>query len=54
MFTSLAIGVLGLATQVLSLATIEAKGSKFFKSTGEQFYIKGTFTSAFTTLTPAD
>ncbi|KAK5134574.1 hypothetical protein LTR08_006360 [Meristemomyces frigidus] len=41
MLASLAIGVLGLATRVFSLPTIEAKGSKFFLSTGEQFYIKG-------------
>ncbi|KAK5126131.1 hypothetical protein LTR85_011486 [Meristemomyces frigidus] len=41
MLVSLAFGLLGLATQAFTLATIEAKGSKFFLSTGEQFYIKG-------------
>ena len=30
-----------LAARALSIPTIEAKGSKFFTSDGDQFYIKG-------------
>lgn len=49
MLASLAVGLLGLASQAFALATIEAKGSKFFLSTGEQFYIKGTSQQLHTT-----
>jgi hypothetical protein len=31
-----------LASQVLAIPTITQKGSKFFTSDGNQFYIKGT------------
>ncbi|KAK4543178.1 hypothetical protein LTR36_005728 [Oleoguttula mirabilis] len=41
MLVSVAAGLLGLATQAVALSTIAAKGSKFFLSTGEQFYNKG-------------
>lgn len=37
--TALAQGLL--ASSVSAIATIEIKGNKFFKSTGEQFYLKG-------------
>lgn len=33
--------VLALATPLLAISTISAKGSKFFTSDGAQFYIKG-------------
>jgi len=42
MLATLALGLLAFAAQVMSIATIEAKGSKLFLSTGQQFFIKGT------------
>ena len=30
-------------TQVLAIETIQAKGSKLFKSGGSQYFVKGTF-----------
>ena len=37
----MALGLLAFAAQSMSIATIEAKGSKFFLSTGQQFFNKG-------------
>jgi len=41
MLFSIALGAAALATSVNGIATISAKGSKFFTSDGAQYYIKG-------------
>ena len=43
MRASISMAIAALATSVSAIDTISIKGSKFFTSSGSQFFIKGTF-----------
>ena len=50
MRASISIAVAALATSVSAIDTISIKGSKFFTSSGNQFFIKGTFVEVDSTM----